>query len=197
MQLVLIQGEILWLGHGGNGSAGAGTNGGSLRTLTGMGAGCVSLGVLQLHSPLTTLSILFQNKVLTVDGVKVKLQVCPHVPGSISLAALGVQRWTKPLRGQRSGDPSKWGSASILSCLLPWDSLMDPSGCSVPLAGACSGLGAVLATVIPSQPVCPCSQSCSSPLTPDTVSEPFAQSSVTQMPQAAACTLQTSCCIKD
>ncbi|RLV89604.1 hypothetical protein DV515_00014782 [Chloebia gouldiae] len=44
-------------------------------TWTGMGAGCVSLGILQLHSPLTTLSILFQNKVLTVDGVKVKLQI--------------------------------------------------------------------------------------------------------------------------
>lgn len=61
-------------------------------TLTRMGAGCVSLGVLQLYAPLTTLSILFQNKVLTVDGVKVKLQVCPHGPGSISLAAPGVQR---------------------------------------------------------------------------------------------------------
>lgn len=35
------------------------------------------------------------------------------------------------------------------SCLLSWDSLVDPSGCSVPLAGACSGLGAVLAIVIP------------------------------------------------
>lgn len=83
-------------------------------TLTGMGAGCVSLGILQLHSPLTTLSILFQNKVLTVDGVKVKLQVCPHVPGSISLAALGVQRWTKPLRGQSRGAPPQWGPTSIL-----------------------------------------------------------------------------------
>lgn len=113
MQLLLIQGEILWLGHGENGSAGAGTSGWEFKkqergsalgfpqglgeTLTGMGAGCVSLGVVQLRSPLTTFSILFQNKVLTVDGVKVKLQVCPHVPGSISVAALGVQRWPKPL----------------------------------------------------------------------------------------------------
>lgn len=83
-------------------------------TLTGRGAHCVSHGILQLHSPLTTLSILFQNKVLTVDGVKVKLQVCPHVPGSISLAALGVQRRTKPLRGQRRDTPPKWGPTSIL-----------------------------------------------------------------------------------
>lgn len=83
-------------------------------TLTRMGAGCVSLGILQLCSPLTTLSILFQNKVLTVDGVKVKLQVCPHGPGSISPAALGVQRWTKPLRGQSRGAPPKWGPISVL-----------------------------------------------------------------------------------
>lgn len=31
----------------------------------------------------------------------------------------------------------------LWSCFLPWDSLMDPFGCSVPLAGACSGLEAV------------------------------------------------------
>lgn len=126
MQLVLIQGEILWLGHGANGSAGAGTDGWELKkqergsaqglggTLNRMGPGCVSLGIPQLHSPLTTLSILFQNKVLTVDGVKVKLQVGPHGPGSISCAALGVQSWTKPLRGQSRGAPPKWGPTSVL-----------------------------------------------------------------------------------
>lgn len=31
---------------------------------------------------LTAASLLFQNKVLTVDGVKVKLQVRPHGPGA-------------------------------------------------------------------------------------------------------------------
>lgn len=101
-------------------------------TLTGMGAGCVSLGILQLCSPLTPLSILFQNKVLTVDGVKVKLQVCPHGPGSISPAALGVQRWTKPLRGQSPSEDKAeehpQSGAPSLSFLVMFPALGQPYG---------------------------------------------------------------------
>lgn len=134
-------------------------------TLTGMGAGCVSLDILQLCSPLTTLSILFQNKVLTVDGVKVKLQVCPHGPGSISPAALGVQRWTKPLRGQSRGAPPKWAPSLSFVVMFPalgqpygpfW--LLCPLGRSLLRATGCSGHSDAHPSPAASLLLCDCSR---------------------------------------
>uniref|UniRef100_A0A8C3QKH0 small monomeric GTPase n=2 Tax=Passeriformes TaxID=9126 RepID=A0A8C3QKH0_9PASS len=61
---------------------------------SGVGKTCLLVrfkdGAFLAGSFISTVGIDFRNKVLTVDGVKVKLQVCPHVPGSISLAALAL-----------------------------------------------------------------------------------------------------------
>ncbi|NXE41625.1 RAB26 protein, partial [Ptilorrhoa leucosticta] len=58
---------------------------------SGVGKTCLLVrfkdGAFLAGSFISTVGIDFRNKVLTVDGVKVKLQVCLHGPGSISLAA--------------------------------------------------------------------------------------------------------------
>lgn len=211
MQLVLLQGEILCRGHGGNISAGAGTNGwefkkqerGSARGFGGNtdwegGSLCLpwhSAAALTPHHPFHSLSE------QGADGgwgesEAAGMSPCPwkHLP-----CCVGCSETDKaPQRTKKRYTP-KMGPHlyTLWSCLLPWDSLMNLSGCSVPLAEACSGLGAVLATVIPVPAQVPLQPSCSSPLRPHSLSKPFAWSSVTQSPQAATCTLQTSCCIKD
>ncbi|KFW70856.1 Ras-related protein Rab-26, partial [Pygoscelis adeliae] len=57
---------------------------------SGVGKTCLLVrfkdGAFLAGSFISTVGIDFRNKVLTVDGVKVKLQVCPLGPGSSSLA---------------------------------------------------------------------------------------------------------------
>ncbi|XP_010151511.1 PREDICTED: ras-related protein Rab-26-like [Eurypyga helias] len=63
-------------GHWDHGDRPEGSGGRTARD-GGLGGVCLPglLGIPRPRSPLTALSLLFQNKVLTVDGVKVKLQI--------------------------------------------------------------------------------------------------------------------------